>query len=48
MPGVGLLSRWRTRKREREAEEQALEDMRRAEGSGQPEPAEVKLSQMRD
>jgi hypothetical protein len=48
MPGVGLLRGWRARKREREAEERALEGMRRAEGSGKPEPAEVKLSQMRD
>ena len=45
---MGLLSRWRARKREREAEERALEEMRRDEGTGQPEPAEVKLSQMRD
>jgi hypothetical protein len=48
MPRVGLLRRWRARKRERQAEERALDEMRRAESIGQQEPAEVKLSQMRD
>jgi hypothetical protein len=45
---VGLLRRWRARKREKRAEEKALEEMRRAEGVNAPEPVETKLSQMRD
>jgi hypothetical protein len=45
---VELLRRWRARKREKRAEQRALDDMRRAEDLEQVEPAEVKLSQMRD
>jgi len=45
---VGLLRRWRARKREKEAEQQALDEMQRAEGAARAEPVEVKLSQMRD
>ena len=45
---MGFLRRWRARKREKEAEERAVEEMRRAEGNAPQEPAEVKLSQLRD
>jgi hypothetical protein len=45
---MGFLRRWRAHRREQEAEERALDEMRRAEGVGATEPKEVKLSQMRD
>jgi hypothetical protein len=45
---MGLLRRWRTRRREKEAEQRAVDEMRRAEDVQQAEPLEVKLSQMRD
>jgi hypothetical protein len=45
---MGLLRRWRAHRREKVAEERAIERMRHAEGIGTTEPKEVKLSQMRD
>ncbi|HEY2541480.1 MAG TPA: hypothetical protein VGH92_00360 [Gaiellaceae bacterium] len=45
---MGLLRWWRARKREMQAEDKALEDMRRADDVQAPEPPEAKLSQMRD
>jgi hypothetical protein len=45
---MSFLRRWRARRREKQAEERALEEMRRAEDVDVQEPAEVKLSQMRD
>ena len=49
MAAMGLLRRWRRRKRDKEAEERALAEMRRAdEPPVAQEPAEVKLSQLRD
>ena len=45
---MGLLRRWRERKRGKRAEEKALAEMRRADDIQAPEPAETKLSQMRD
>jgi hypothetical protein len=43
-----LLQRWRERRRERKAEQRAMEEMRRAGDVDTTEPAEVKLSQLRD
>jgi hypothetical protein len=45
---MGLPRRWRAHRRDKAAEERALEEMRHAEGIGTPEPKEVKLSQARD
>jgi len=46
---MGLLRLWRRRKREKETEERSLAEMRRAdEPDVAQEPAEVKLSQLRD
>jgi hypothetical protein len=45
---MGLLRRWRARKREKSAEERSLSEMRRVEDAEVREPAEVKLSQLRD
>jgi len=45
---MSLLRRWRARRREKQAEQQALEEMRRAEDIDVQEPADVKLSQLRD
>jgi hypothetical protein len=45
---MGLLRWLRGRRRDREAEKRAMAEMRRVEDADVHEPAEVKLSQMRD
>jgi|GraSoiStandDraft_9_1057307.scaffolds.fasta_scaffold1262985_1 hypothetical protein len=45
---MGLLRRWRERRRESKAEARAMAQMRRADDVQAPEPKEAKLSQMRD
>jgi hypothetical protein len=45
---MGLLRWWRRRREQRETELRALEEMRRADDVRTGEPAEVKLSQLRD
>ena len=43
-----LLDWWRDRRREREQEAEALDEMRRADEPAQPVPDETYLSQTRD